>query len=140
MQSPPPVSVREWCIRLSGRAPTLGCKAARRYGTREAEADDKIEKKKKKNTKKKTVNQIVVKVSDLETQMKSLDTRLTQNEKSCEFVSKTHETKNNELKAAKDSLSKLQTKCQDLASDTQSMKQKQESLNAKLRDLESHAR
>ena len=68
-----------------------------------------------------------------------MDTRLTQTEESCDFISKVHETQKNELKAAKDNLSKLQTKCHGLENDTKTMKQNQESLNAKLTDLESRS-
>ena len=60
---------------------------------------------------KKTVNMINVKVTDLETQMKSLDLRVTETEKSCKFISETHESNKKELKTAKDSLSNLQKSC-----------------------------
>ena len=91
---------------------------------------DKIEK---------TVNLISSKVSDLETQMKSLDTRLRENEKSCDFISKEHESQKNELKAATKSLGVLQKHCADLEKNTASMKQSHDTLNAKLSDLEARS-
>ena len=57
---------------------------------------------------KKTVNMINAKVTDLETQMKSLDVRVNETEKSCKFISETNESNKKELKNAKDFLSNLQ--------------------------------
>ena len=48
-----------------------------------------------------TVNLISTKVSDLETQMRGLDTRLNQNEKSCAFILKECESQKTELTNAK---------------------------------------
>ncbi|MEW8547532.1 MAG: hypothetical protein AB2693_28835 [Candidatus Thiodiazotropha sp.] len=84
---------------------------------------DKIEK---------TVNLINAKVSDLETKMKSLDTRLIANEKSCEFISSVNEQNKTELKATKDELSEMTKSCKQLEKETSSMKEK-------LVDLESRS-
>ena len=54
---------------------------------------DKIEK---------NVNFISFKVSDLENKMRNLDTRVTENEKSCQFISNINETNKTDLKKAKD--------------------------------------
>ena len=62
----------------------------------------------------KTVNMINVKVTDLETQMKSLDVRINKTEKSCKFISETNESNKKELKNAQDSLSNLRKHCQNL--------------------------
>ena len=60
----------------------------------------------------KNVNMINAKVTGLETQMKSLDVRVDETEKSCKFISETNESNKKELKNAKDSLSNLQKSCQ----------------------------
>lgn len=132
IQSPPPPQFGNSAFGYQGAPPPWAAKLLddMDHIKQKLHSIDKIEK---------TVNQISVKVSDLETQMKSLDTRLTQTEESCDFISKVHETQKNELKAAKDNLSKLQTKCHGLENDTKTMKQNQESLNAKLTDLESRS-
>lgn len=89
---------------------------------------DKIEK---------TVKFISSKVSDLENKMRSLDTRVTENEKSCQFISNVNETNKTDLKKAKDDLSKLQKSCQGLEKDAKYLKDKNEVLGSKLTDLES---
>lgn len=87
----------------------------------------------------KTVNMINVKVTDLETQMKSLDVRVNETEKSCKFISETNESNKKELKNAKDSLSTLQKSCQNLEKDAQSLKKENEKFDAKLIDLEARS-
>ena len=56
-------------------------------------------------------NIINSKVSVLETKMADLDTRLTQNETSCEFLSSINDENTKELKSTKEDLSKLQKSC-----------------------------
>ena len=91
---------------------------------------DKIEK---------TVNFISTKVSDMEIKMQGLDTRVTETEKSCTFVSNMSEANKNELKTAKESLSKLQKSCKDLEKESNDLKQKNAALDAKVIDLESRS-
>ena len=69
---------------------------------------DKIEK---------TVNMINAKVSDLETKMKDMDTRLITNEKACEFVAKEHEQSKTEMKAAKGDMKNIKQTCEKLTFD-----------------------
>ena len=87
----------------------------------------------------KTVNMINAKVTDLETQMKSLDIRVNETEKSCKFISEANESNKKELKNAKDSLSNLQKSCQDIEKDAQSLKKKNENLDAKLIEFEARS-
>ena len=79
---------------------------------------------------------INVKVTDLETQRKGLDLRVTETERPCKFFSETNKSNKKELKTAKDSLSNPQKSCQSLEQDAKLMKKKNESLDAKLMDLE----
>ena len=83
---------------------------------------DKIEK---------TVNLINPEVSDLETKMKSLDTRLIANEKSCEFISSINEQNKTELKATKDELSEMTKSCKNLEKETNFMKEKMVDLESR---------
>ena len=72
--------------------------------------------------------------------MKSLDTCLNENEKSCAFISKEHESQKTELKnAKKNNLGDLQKSCKNLESEAVSMKTKQDTLNMKLNDLEARS-
>lgn len=91
---------------------------------------DKIEK---------TVNLISSKVSDLENKMRSLDTRVAENEKSCQFMSSVSESNKTDLKKAKDDLTKLQKRCQGLEQDAKCLKDKNETLGIKVTDLESRS-
>ena len=84
---------------------------------------------------KKTVNLINVKVTDMETQLKSLDLRVTQNENSCSFISETNEKHKQELKAANDALSKLQKNYEKLQNDSQQLKRDNEVLDESVGDL-----
>ena len=87
----------------------------------------------------KTVNVINAKVTDLETQMKNLDVRVNETEKSCKFISEINESNKNELKHAKESISNLRKRCQNLEKDAQQMKKKNETLDEKLIDLETRS-
>ena len=71
--------------------------------------------------------------------MKSLDSRLGENEKSCAFISKEHEAQKTELKAATKSLGAVQKICSNLEKEAASMKQSQDTINDKLSDLESRS-
>ena len=83
---------------------------------------DKIEK---------TVNLINAKVSDLETKMKDMDTRVVTNEKACDFIAKEHEQSKNEMKTAKGDLKDVKKTCNKLERETKSMKDKMVDLESR---------
>ena len=87
----------------------------------------------------KTVNVINSKVSDLETKLRSLDTRVTETEKCCEFLSETNESHKSELKTAKKQLDTLQKTCQRFEKETQELKTQNDALDTKLTDLEARS-
>ena len=68
--------------------------------------------------------------------MADLDTRLTQNETSCDYISRINDENTKELKSTKEDLSKLQKSCNGLQTDTKTLRQKHEEIDSKLIDLE----
>ena len=70
--------------------------------------------------------------------MADLDTRLTQNETSCEFISSINDENTKELKSTND-LSKLQKSCKGLQTDAKTLRQKHEEIDSKLIDLEARS-
>ena len=71
--------------------------------------------------------------------MADLDTRLTQNETSCEFISSINDENTKELKSTKEDLSKLQKSCKGLQTDVKTLRQKHEEIDSKLIDLEARS-
>ena len=75
------------------------------------QSKDKIEK---------TVNATNAKVSDLETKMKTLDTRVTETEQSCQFSPSEVESNKTDLKTAKEEITRLRKKCDDFEKESTS--------------------
>ena len=71
--------------------------------------------------------------------MKSLDTRVTETEKSCDFSAAECEATKNELKAAKEELKTLRKKCGDFENTAKSLQNKSIEFDTKLTDLESRS-
>lgn len=72
----------------------------------------------------KTVNLINVKVTDLETSLKSLEVRVNETELSCKFMSDASEKTNEELKVAKDELKSLKQQTKNLEIEKQNLEEK----------------
>lgn len=132
MQSPPPNQFNNSNFGFQPSTPPWASKLLEDVEQikQKMQSIDKIEK---------TVNFISSKVSDLENKMRSLDTRVSENEKSCQFISNVNETNKTDLKKAKDDLSKLQKSCQGLEQDAKYLKDKNEVFGSKLTDLESRS-
>ena len=64
----------------------------------------------------KTVNMINLKVSDLETKVHTIDTRVITVEQSCSFMGSENDDRKNELKAAKTEVTSLKSRCETLES------------------------
>ena len=71
--------------------------------------------------------------------MSDLDTRLSQNETSCEFISSINDENTKESKCTKEDLSKLQKSCKGLQTDAKTLGQKHEDLDSKLIDIEARS-
>ena len=84
----------------------------------------------------KLVNQINSKVENLETKMKSMDTRVKDVEKSCSFVSGQFEDQKTKLKAADNELKSLNKKCHDFEGIVKKLEEKNATLEEKTNDLE----
>ena len=91
---------------------------------------DKIEK---------TVNLIHSKVSDLETKMQGLELRLSENEKSCQFISNANEQIKKDIKSNKDELKGMKKRCDDAEKVTNTLKVSNSKLESKVIDLESRS-
>ena len=61
--------------------------------------------------KKQTVNSINKKVSDLESKMKTMDTRISETEKLCQFSACESESNKKDIKTAKDDIKRLKKSC-----------------------------
>ena len=88
---------------------------------------DKIEK---------TVNVINAKVTDLETKIKSLDMRMTENEKLCQFTAAESESNQKDLKSTRDDIKQIKKNCQNLKNNTNTLSEQSAELDTKLIDLE----
>ena len=84
----------------------------------------------------KLVNQINSKVENLETKMKSMDTRVKDVEKSSSFVSGQFEDQKTKLKAADNELKSLNKKCHDFEGIVKKLEEKNATLEEKTNDLE----
>ena len=84
----------------------------------------------------KTVNVINAKVSDLETKLKSLDVRVTENEKLCQFTAAESECNQKDLKTTKEDIKQIKKNCQNLENNTNTLSKQSAELDTKLIDLE----
>ena len=91
---------------------------------------DKIEK---------TVNLINSKVSDLESKMQGLETRLSENEKSCQFISNENDKNKSEIKSNKDELKVMKKRCDEVEKHANTLKASNMKLESKVIDLESRS-
>ena len=83
-----------------------------------------------------TVNQICVRIKDLETNVTSIDSRLFTVENSCTFIGKQYDDHKREIDDAKSKLKSLKGTCDQLEKKTKSLESEKSSLEAKLTDLE----
>ena len=72
---------------------------------------------------KKTVNMINSKVTDIETKMKGMETRLTANEDACAFISSVNEENKEEIKDVKKDVSETKKSYEQLVKETQELKE-----------------
>ena len=82
------------------------------------------------------VNKITLKVDTLETQVKTIATRVKEVEKSKEFLSSEFEDTKKKLKSADSDMKKLNNRCKEFEDSVQELKVKNEMLAAKANDLE----
>ena len=71
--------------------------------------------------------------------MKSLEIRVTDIEKSCQFVEKEYETNKKDLKMTKDDIQNLKKSCDSFEKTSKSLKEKSAELDKKLVDLEARS-
>ena len=87
----------------------------------------------------KTVNMINLKVSDLETKVHTIDTRVITVEQSCSFMGSENDDRKNELKSAKTEVTSLKSRCETLESNNKSYMEQCAKLGSKVADLESRS-
>ena len=87
----------------------------------------------------KTVNMINMKVSDLETKVNTIDSRVIHVEKACAFMDGENDDRKKELKAAKTEVTNLKSRCETLEKNNQSYREQCAKLDSKVTDLEARS-
>ena len=87
----------------------------------------------------KTVNMINLKVSDLETKVHTIDSRVITVEKSCAFMDGENDDRKKELKAAKTEVTSLKSRCETLENKNKNYMEQCAKLGSKVTDLESRS-
>lgn len=77
----------------------------------------------------KNVSVISAKLSDLEHKLKSMDSRLADTEKFCEFISRDNDTVKHDLQKATDELSALKKTCQKVERQSQELQSQNEQMD-----------